>query len=205
LKVAIINYNVGNLASVYNACKKIGYEAVIEDNPKKLKKYDKIILPGVGAFGDAMAHLSEVGFDEAIKEFAKSGKYMIGICLGMQLLFNKSYEFGEFNGLGLIDGEVVEFDRTHLSKENHKIPHVGWNKMFIQKKDRIFDKISDPYLYFVHSFHAKTDEDYIIGKTFYGYEFVSAVNKDNIYGFQPHPEKSHEVGLKILKNFMELK
>ena len=201
MKVAIINYNVGNLASVYNACCKIGADAIIENNPDNIKYYDKIILPGVGAFGDATKHLKEFGFDEAIKEFAKSGKYIIGICLGMQLLFDKSYEFGCYDGLGLIKGEVVAFDKNKLDKEANKIPHIGWNKMFI-KKDKIFDTITNPYLYFVHSYHVITDKKNIIGKTYYGYEFASAVKKDNIYGFQPHPEKSHNNGLKILDNFI---
>ena len=129
---------------------------------------------------------------------------MIGICLGMQLLFNSSQEFGESQGLSLIPGEVIPFDKSKMDMSEHKVPHMGWNKIIIEKDDKIFNTLEDPYLYFVHSFHAVTQDKYIIGKTHYGYDFVSAVKKDNIYGFQPHPEKSHDNGLKILKNFIEV-
>ena len=204
---------MGNLGSVYNAFEKIGAKAVIESDAEKLASYDKLILPGVGAFGDAMEHLNKSGLDEAIKEFAKSGKLLMGTCLGMQLLFESSQEFGEHKGLGLIEGKVVEFDKSKFDNPNLKVPHMGWNEMFTQKmkneklkvKNKIFDDMPDEfYLYFVHSYHVECDDKYAIGKTQYGYEFVSAVNKENIYGFQPHPEKSHNVGLKILENFVNL-
>jgi glutamine amidotransferase len=201
MKIGIVDYNMGNLASVKNAFDKIGANSEIVSTPDKLKNYDKLLFPGVGAFGDAMEHLQKTGLDEAMKEFVKSGKYVLGICLGMQLLFEKSEEFGEHKGLGLIEGEVVKFDEKKV--KNHKIPHMGWNKMFI-KKNSIFDEIDNPYLYFVHSYHVVCDEKYVIGKTIYGYEFVSAVNKDNLFGIQPHPEKSHNAGLKILKNFIKV-
>jgi len=195
--IAIIDYNMGNLASVVNAFKKIDAKAKVIQKPDDIKNFDKIILPGVGAFGDAVSHLEKTGMKEAILEFAKSGKQMLGICLGMQLLFEKSQEFGEVKGLSLIEGEVDYF------KTSLKVPHMGWNKMF-NKENPIFDGLDNPYLYFVHSLHAVCDDKYVIGYTHYDYKFVSAVNKDNIYGFQPHPEKSHNEGLKILKNFVEL-
>ncbi len=201
--VAIVDYNMGNLASVYNACKLLDTKAQIVSNPNDLKKYDRVILPGVGAFGDAMKHLKSTGMLEAVKEFATSGKPIIGICLGMQLLFDSSEEFGNTKGLGLIPGKVVAFDKNKMNMDEHKVPHVGWNKLF-NKENKLFDGLEDPYLYFVHSFHAVTDDKYILGITHYGYDFVSAVQKDNIYGFQPHPEKSHDNGIKILKNFMEI-
>ncbi len=201
--IGIIDYNMGNLASVYNACKKIDTKAEILKNPEDLKNFEKIILPGVGAFGDAMEHLNETGMKEAILEFAKSGKTMLGICLGMQLLFESSEEFGDNKGLGLIDGKIVKFDKAKM-KEDTKIPHMGWNTIDTQDDHTLFEGLENPYLYFVHSYHAITQEQNIIGKTTYGYEFVSAVHKDNIYGFQPHPEKSHDNGLKILKNFMDI-
>lgn len=201
--VAIIDYNMGNLASVYNACKLIGVKADIVSDPAKVKEYDRVILPGVGAFKDAMEHLEQTGMKDAVLEFAKSGKPMIGICLGMQLLFESSEEFGMTKGLGLIPGNVVAFDKSKMDMEDHKVPHMGWNKVF-HKESKLFDGLEEPYLYFVHSFHVVTDEQYSIGMTHYGYDFTSAVNKDNIYGFQPHPEKSHDNGIKILKNFMEL-
>ncbi len=200
--IAIVNYNMGNLGSVFNAFTKIGAKAKIESDASKLKNYDKLILPGVGAFGDAMEHLNKTGLKDAIIEFAKSGKYILGTCLGMQLLFESSLEFGKHEGLGLIEGEVVPFNKSKL--HNLKVPHMGWNELFVQKKDPIFNNLPNEfYLYFVHSYHVVCDDTFAIGKTIYGYEFISAVKKDNIYGFQPHPEKSHNNGLQILKNFIE--
>lgn len=201
--IGIIDYNMGNLASVYNACHLLDAKASIVKDPNELKKFDRVILPGVGAYGDAMEHLIETGMNEAVYEFAKTGKPMIGICLGMQLLFESSQEFGHSNGLSLIDGEVVKFDKSKMN-EDFKIPHMGWNTI-VNKKHPLFEGLHNPYLYFVHSYHAVTSEKNVIGTTTYGYEFVSAVNKDNIFGFQPHPEKSHDNGLKILKNFMNIK
>jgi len=202
MKIGIVDYNMGNLASVSNAFKKIGSDAEIVSDAHKLENYDKLVFPGVGAFGDAMAHLKDTGLGEAMKEFVKSGKYVIGVCLGMQLLFESSEEFGSHTGLGIIPGSVVKFDKHKIN--GHKIPHMGWNKMFFQKDTSLFDGLKNPYLYFVHSYHVTCDEKYVIGKTLYGYEFVSAVNKDNVFGFQPHPEKSHNAGLKILENFVKL-
>ena len=202
MKIGIVDYNMGNLASVNNAFVKIGADAEIVSDADKLKNYDKLVFPGVGAFGDATLHLKKTNLDKAMKEFVKSGKYVIGVCLGMQLLFESSEEFGSHKGLGLIEGEVVKFDKNKVGA--HKIPHMGWNKMFFTKCSALFKGLNNPYLYFVHSFHAICDEKYVIGKTVYGYEFVSAVNKDNVFGFQPHPEKSHNAGLKILENFVKL-
>ena len=202
--IAIIDYNMGNLASVHNACKLIGINADIVSDPTKLKEYDKVILPGVGAFKDAMESLKKTNMIDSIKDFASSGKPMLGICLGMQLLFESSEEFGDTKGLGLIPGKVVAFDKSKMDMENHKVPHVGWNKLFTNKENqsKLFDGLDNPYLYFVHSFHIVTNTEYIIGTTHYGYDFTSAVQKDNIYGFQPHPEKSHDNGIAILKNFL---
>ena len=201
MKIGIVDYNMGNLASVKNALKKINSNAEIVKNPENIKNYDKLILPGVGAFGDAMEHLKSTGMNDAIKDFVKSGKYILGVCLGMQLLFEKSEEFGTYKGLGFIEGEVVYFDKQKVGE--HKIPHMGWNKLF-NKSSALFEGLKNPYLYFVHSLHVVCDEKYVIGKTLYGYEFVSAVNKDNVFGIQPHPEKSHNEGLRILKNFVNL-
>ena len=202
--IGIVDYNMGNLASVRNAFTKVGVDATLESDPSKLSQYDKLILPGVGAFADAMEHLKSNGMDVAVKTFAESGKPLLGICLGMQLLFDSSEEFGSTEGLGLIPGKVVAFDK---SKFDHplKIPHMGWNELFIQNDSPLFDGLNkDFYLYFVHSFHAVCDDKYAIGKTHYGYEFVSAVQNKNIYGIQPHPEKSHDNGLKIIENFVKL-
>jgi len=197
MKIGIVDYNMGNLASVRNAFKKINANAEVVSEADKLKNYDKLIFPGVGAFGDAMEHLKKSNLDEAMKDFIKSGKYVLGVCLGMQLLFEKSEEFGSHKGLSVIEGEVVKF------KTDKKIPHMGWNKLF-HKNSPLFEGLNNPYLYFVHSYHVVCDKKYVIGKTIYGYEFVSAVNKDNVYGFQPHPEKSHNEGLRILENFVNI-
>ncbi len=202
--IAIVDYKMGNLGSVINAFNAVGTKASLESNPEKLKDYDRVVLPGVGAFPDAMSHLHESGMADAIKDFAKTGKPLMGTCLGMQLLFDSSVEFGEHEGLGLIEGKIVAFDE---SKFDHKlkVPHMGWNELFQQKDSALFTGLpKEFYLYFVHSFHAVCDDRYAIGKTYYGYEFTSAVQHENIYGFQPHPEKSHEHGLKIIENFAKI-
>ena len=202
--IGIVDYNMGNLASVINAFAKVGVEATLESDPSKLNQYDKLILPGVGAFGDAMEHLQSNGMDEAVIAYAATGKPLLGICLGMQLLFDSSEEFGTTQGLGLIPGKVVAFDEAKFDHPQ-KVPHMGWNELFVQKDTTIFEGLDkDFYLYFVHSYHAVCDDKYAIGKTHYGYEFVSAVQNGNIYGIQPHPEKSHENGLKIIENFAKL-
>jgi len=202
--IGIVDYNMGNLASVKNAFSLLGEEVVVESDPHKLKEYDKLILPGVGAFGDAMEHLQVRGMDEAVKAYAQSGKYMLGICLGMQLLFDSSEEFGLNKGLGLIEGKIVGFDRAKFSHDL-KVPHMGWNRMFTQDHP-LFEGMDDEhYLYFVHSFHAVcANKNNTIGETEYGYRFSSCVQNGNILGIQPHPEKSHKNGLSILKNFIKL-
>ncbi|HEY9190994.1 MAG TPA: imidazole glycerol phosphate synthase subunit HisH [Sulfurovum sp.] len=206
--IGIVDYKMGNLASVINAFAKVGVDAALESDPSALGKYDKLILPGVGAYGDAMEHLKANGMDEAVKAFAASGKPLLGICLGMQLLFESSEEFAKdengTEGLGLIPGKVVAFDENRFDHPL-KVPHMGWNELFQQKETPIFSGLpKEFYLYFVHSFHAVCEDKYAIGKTHYGYEFVSAVQNGNIYGIQPHPEKSHENGLKIIENFAKL-
>jgi len=202
--IGIVDYNMGNLASIINAFKRVGADIRVEKEPKNLEKYEKLILPGVGAFGDAMEHLRERGMDSAVIEYAKSKKPLLGICLGMQLLFESSKEFGDHRGLGLIEGDVIAFDKSKFNKRL-KIPHMGWNELFVQKETPLFKNLpKDFYLYFVHSYHVVCDNRYAIGKTYYGYEFISAVQKDNIYGIQPHPEKSHNNGLKIIENFVNI-
>ena len=202
--IAIVDYNMGNLASVQNAFTSLGEDTIVESDPSKFKDYDKLILPGVGAFGDAMEHLRERNMIDAIKEYAASNKPMIGICLGMQLLFESSEEFGEHEGLGLIKGHVKAFDSSKFS-EPLKVPHMGWNRMFTDEHPLFNNLDENHYLYFVHTYHVTcSDESDIIGRTNYGYEFTSAVAHNNIMGIQPHPEKSHENGLKILENFINL-
>ena len=201
--LGIVDYNIGNLASVQNAILKVGESAKIESDPSKLKDYDKIILPGVGAFGDAMERLQKSGLQEAILDFVNSGKFLLGICLGMQLLFQKSYEFGEHSGLGLLEGEIIHFEKAAL-KKGEKIPHMGWNLVKKVKNSALLEGLEDSfYLYFVHSYYLGESKN-ALGMSHYGIDFVSIVQKENIFGIQPHPEKSHNVGLKILKNFVKL-
>lgn len=202
--IAIVDYNMGNLASVKNAFDLLGEKVVVESDPEKLSSYDRIILPGVGAFGDAMEHLRDRGMDEAVREYAAGGKYLLGICLGMQLLFESSEEFGISDGLGLIEGRVVAFDTSRFSTPL-KVPHMGWNRMFT-KEHPLFEGLDEAhYLYFVHSYHALcAHESDSIGESVYGYRFTSAVAHENVMGIQPHPEKSHKNGLSILKNFINL-
>ncbi len=193
---------MGNLASVQNAFAKLGKDTVVESDPQKFAAYDKIVLPGVGAFGDAMEHLRQRDMIDSIKEFAASGKPVLGICLGMQLLFQSSEEFGEHEGLGLIKGDVKAFDTTKF-RENLKVPHMGWNRMFTKEHPLFKGLDENHYLYFVHTYHVHcANEDDIIGQTEYGYRFTSAVAHENIMGIQPHPEKSHKNGLQILENFI---
>ncbi|MDY0117593.1 MAG: imidazole glycerol phosphate synthase subunit HisH [Sulfurimonadaceae bacterium] len=202
--IAIVDYNMGNLASVKNAFAKLGEEAVIESNPEKFSSYDKLLLPGVGAFGDAMEHLRERNMIEPLRAFAASGKPMLGICLGMQLLFESGEEFGHHKGLGLIKGKVIAFDTKRFSQKL-KVPHMGWNKMFTKEHPLFVGLGSERYLYFVHSYHVVCeDEADSIAKCVYGYEFSSAVAHKNVMGIQPHPEKSHINGLQILENFIKL-
>ncbi len=202
--IAIIDYNMGNLASVKNAFKLLGHDVVVTSDPDTFRHYDKLILPGVGAFGDAMEHLKERDMIEALREFSQSGNYMLGICLGMQLLFESSREFGDHEGLGFIQGDVEAFETSKFAHPL-KVPHMGWNRMFTTDHP-LFDNLDEAhYLYFVHSFHVtcKLERD-SIGVTEYGYRFTSAVAHENILGIQPHPEKSHKNGLQLLKNFIGL-
>lgn len=201
VKIVIIDYGMGNLRSVQKAFEKIGFVAIISSDHGTIKQASHIVLPGVGAFGDAMKNLQKLGLVEVLnEEVLQNKKPFLGICLGMQLLADKSYENGEHKGFGWIEGEVVRFD----TKENLKVPHVGWNSVKYTKPSLLFNTLSDESdFYFVHSYHfkAKNKED-ILSITDYGFDFVSSVAKDNIFGVQFHPEKSQESGLKILQNFV---
>lgn len=200
--IAILDYGVGNLFSLCSSLKYIGADAIVTGNPEEIKKADKIILPGVGAFADAAAKLKNSGLDILLKEEAKKGKDIMGICLGMQLLFEKSFEYGEYEGLGFLKGSVVPM-QGYINEEL-KIPHIGWNQLHFQKNHKLFKYINEnDCVYFVHSFFATNCDDSVIATTEYGKELTAAVAKDNIMGCQFHPEKSGEVGLKILKAFCE--
>lgn len=202
--IGIIDYGAGNLRSVLNAFESLNLKARLAVRGEELGKFDKIILPGVGAFGEAMQKLKDRDFIPAIKEAVVGGKPFLGICLGMQLLFEQSEEFGVNEGLGLVKGRVVKFDPSKFDTPL-KVPHTGWNTINFTKQTPINkDLAASEYLYFVHSYHVVCEDDAVLGFSEYGYKFVSAVRKDNILGFQPHPEKSHETGLKILRNFGEM-
>lgn len=240
--IGIVDYGAGNIQSVMNALSFCGAKFCLARSPEELLSCDKALLPGVGAFGEAMDRLRANGMDAAIKEFVASGRYFLGICLGMQLLFEQSEEFGARSGLGILPGRVVKFDKTKFNirgaesgsenmkfgsggmefnsdgakpskccgqnsacAESLKIPHVGWNSAHFIKRSPINAGLGEfEYLYFVHSYHVLCEREITLASTFYGYEFASAIWRENVFAFQPHPEKSHDAGIKIIKNFTEL-
>ena len=201
--VAIVDYGVGNLFSLVSSFKAIGVEAVATGDKSVIEKADKIILPGVGAFGDAAKKLISSGLKDVVLQQVKKGKPLLGICLGMQLLFDKSFEYGEHNGLSLISGEIRPIKEVIPS--DYKIPHIGWNALKFTKESKLFKYLKDgDFVYFVHSFYGAKCSSSVIATAEYGAELTAAVEKDNVYGCQFHPEKSGEVGLKILKAFCEI-
>ena len=201
--IAIVDYGVGNLFSLISSFKYIGAEIQVTSDPAVIKKCDKIILPGVGAFEDARRKLSDTGLDKIIIEEAKGGKPLMGICLGMQMLFEKSYEYGEHKGLGLLKGSVVPMQGVIPSEL--KIPHIGYNPLIFKKQSPLFKYIKDgDCVYFVHSYYAKDCDDSVIATAEYGCELTAAVMQGNIMGCQFHPEKSGDVGLNILRAFCEM-
>ncbi len=202
--IAIIDYGVGNLFSLKSSFKAIGEDAIVTNDKKIIDGCDRIILPGVGAFGDAAKKLNESGMQEVLLNEVKKGKPVMGICLGMQLLFDESYEFGVHKGLGLIKGSIVPFE-GRIDKEL-RIPQIGWNSLNLYNDSPIFrDLKNGDYVYFVHSYFADCDKKDVIATSDYGIEFTAAVEKDNVFGCQFHPEKSGDVGLKILKSFALVK
>ena len=201
--VAIIDYGVGNLFSLKSSLKEIGAEAVVTSDEKVIAEADRIILPGVGAFEDAARKLRESGMAEVVKREAAAGKPMMGICLGMQLMFDVGYEYGVHEGLGLIKGSVRPI--ADVIPAGYKIPHIGWNLLRFRKESPLFKYIKEEdYVYFVHSYYAAECDESVIAVTEYGAELTAAVANGNVYGCQLHPEKSGEVGMKILKAFVEL-
>ena len=200
--IAIIDYGVGNLFSLVSSFKMIGADAVVTGDPDVIRRADKLILPGVGAFADAIAKLRESGLDRVIMEEAAHGKELMGICLGMQLLFEKSMEYGEHEGLGLLRGSVVPMEGVIPAEL--KIPHIGWNALHFQKDHRLMKYIQEnDCVYFVHSYYAVDCEDSLLATAEYGRELTAMVGKKNVMGCQFHPEKSGTVGLNILRAFCE--
>lgn len=201
--IRIIDYGVGNLFSLRSSLRAIGIDADYTGDPAEIRKADKLILPGVGAFRDAREALRSTGLDRVVQEEAGTGKPLMGICLGMQMLFDRSYEYGEYEGLGLIPGEIVPME-GRIPKDL-PIPHIGWNELMLKQPSPLMKNTANgDYVYFVHSYYAETPAEYVIATTDYGVEMTAAVQNDNVYGCQFHPEKSSEVGLSILKAFCEL-
>ena len=200
--IAIIDYGVGNLFSLRSSLDMIGAESVVTNDPEVIRSADKILLPGVGAFEDAKRKLSESGLDKLILELVDGGKKIMGICLGMQMLFERSLEYGEHKGLELLSGSVIPMQGT--IPEGLQIPHIGWNKLNVVSEHPVFKYTKNgDYVYFVHSFYASGCEDSLLATTDYGINITAAVAKDNVAGMQFHPEKSGECGLNILRAFAE--
>jgi glutamine amidotransferase len=197
--IAIIDYGMGNLHSVSKAVERLGYEALVTADAKEIMDADGAILPGVGAFGDAMQNLRNTGLEEVTKFYAESGKPLLGICLGMQLLFAESEEYGRHEGLGLLPGTVVRF------QGDYKVPHMGWNKLSFRQASPLFEGLEEGHVYFVHSFHAKpgSAED-LLATTDYYQQVTAIVGRGNVFGMQFHPEKSGDLGMRLLGNFLAL-
>jgi len=200
--IAIIDYGMGNLASVKNAFLKLGYDVMITARPVEILQAEKVVLPGVGAFADAIGNIRRLGLDQVIFELVKRETPLLGICLGMQLLMTESYENGVYKGLDIIPGRVEKFQIP----SQYKVPQIGWNSIEVNPASRLLTGIpSGSYFYFVHSYYiVPEDEAVVAARTEYGVSFVSALEKGQIFATQFHPEKSSELGLTILKNFGEM-
>lgn len=206
--IAIIDYEVGNLFSLTASLKFLGADTIVTNKKEDIQAADRIILPGVGAFEDAIAKLRATGLVDTILEETRQGKPLLGICLGMQLLFEKSYEYGTHEGLGLIKGEIASIEEDLCKRPSGstlKVPHIGWNSLTLKKEDPLFKYIKEgDYVYYVHSFYGKNCSDNTIASSNYDIEITGAVRSGSVYGTQFHPEKSGSVGLNILRAFMEL-
>ena len=200
--IAMIDYDAGNIKSVEKALQKLGADVVITKDPQVILSADKVILPGVGSFGDAMNNLRKYGLDDVIHQVVENGTPFLGICLGLQLLFERSDESPEATGLGILKGEILRIPDA----EGLKIPHMGWNSLHLQNDGRLFKGLKEnDYVYFVHSYYLKAeDEEIVKATTNYSVNIHASVEKDNVFACQFHPEKSSDVGLQILKNFVEL-
>jgi len=207
--IAVIDYGMGNLRSVQKALEAVGARAVVTHDPATILGARSVVLPGVGAFRDCMHNLERLGLVEVVRQAVKSGKPFLGICLGLQLLFNQSEEFGRVPGLGLLPGSVVRFPRPHLNPAGGpplKIPHMGWNTVHVERPNPLLTGFSgDPYFYFVHSYYVVPEDPAMVATvTDYGGPFVSGVHHENIHAFQFHPEKSQKNGLTLLSRFSGL-
>lgn len=198
--ICIIDYGAGNIESVWKALEHLGADCIVSSEPSVLAASDRAVLPGVGSFGDAMDSIRNRGLEKPIKDFISSGKPFLGICLGLQVLFESSEESPGAEGLGVLKGEVVRFPR----KYGQKIPHMGWNSLNIEKDSGMFKGLDEnPYVYFVHSYYLKAKDNVVSATTEYGVRFHAAVCRNNVWACQFHPEKSGKAGLQILKNFID--
>lgn len=203
--IGIVDYGMGNLFSVSKALERLGAQYIITSDQQALLDADALLLPGVGAFRDAMLRLNEDGLTETIKEFAKTGKPLLGICLGMQLLFEDSDENGMTEGLKLLPGSVRRFPGKTTDGESYKVPHMGWNKLQFVKESRLLEGLDEDYVYFVHSYFVNAkDSDVLLAKASYHEEVSAVVGRGNIFGMQFHPEKSSKLGMALLTNFLKL-
>lgn len=201
MTIAIVDYGMGNLHSVSKAVERLGYEGILTGDADEILRADGVLLPGVGAFGDAMEHLQNSGLDNVIRNVASSGKPLLGICLGMQLLFDGSEEYGDHKGLSLLPGKAVLF-----AGGNYKVPHMGWNKLeYVQQDSPLFEGLEEGHVYFVHSYHvlAERTED-LLAITDYEHPVTAIVGRDNVFGMQFHPEKSGDLGMALLRNFLAI-
>ncbi|MEK4061850.1 MULTISPECIES: imidazole glycerol phosphate synthase subunit HisH [Paenibacillus] len=203
MTVAIVDYGMGNLHSVSKAVERLGYESLVTGDAREILAASSVILPGVGAFGDAMEQLRSSGLDLVVKEAAAGEQPVLGICLGMQLLFSSSVEHGEHEGLDILPGSVVRF----APRDGYKVPHMGWNKLsFRQPQSPLLEGLEEGHVYFVHSYHAVVgQENDLLAVTDYGHPVTAVVGRDHVFGMQFHPEKSGELGMKLLGNFLKLK
>jgi len=203
MAVAIVDYGMGNLHSVSKAIERLGYESLVTGDADAILAAESVILPGVGAFGDAMEHLRSSGLDTVVKDVAAGGQPLLGICLGMQLLFSSGEEYGTHEGLDIVPGSVIRFE----PREGFKVPHMGWNRLnFTQGESPLLQGLEEGHVYFVHSYHALVGrESDLIAVTDYGFPVTAVVGRENVFGMQFHPEKSGELGMKLLGNFLKLK
>ena len=207
--IAVIDYGMGNLRSVQKALEHVGAKVIVTHDPNLIISADSVVLPGVGAFKDCMANLTQLNLVDPIRKFIDGGKPFLGICLGLQVLFEESEEYGPVAGLGVLPGKVVKFANANFETKDGppiKIPHMGWNNIEVKKRAPLFDKLdAEPYFYFVHSYYVVPEDQSMVATiTNYGVEFVSGIQYKNIYAFQFHPEKSQTMGLSLLERFSNL-
>lgn len=202
--IGIVDYGMGNLFSVSKGLERLEADSFISDDPAELAKATGIILPGVGSFRDAMSLLEKQKLDKFLKQYVAEGGFLLGICLGMQLLFDESEENGPAKGLSLIPGKVIRFSGVDANEQSYKVPHMGWNQLVFKQSSPLIDDLAEEHVYFVHSYFVDTDESYMIASAPYDVAVPAIVGKGNVFGMQFHPEKSGQMGMSLLKNYLSL-